>query len=76
MLPDHGDVFGVVDRELRAFAGGQCDEIDGGMERFAKSQQEQKRQDNAAEHDGFPSAGLFYRSLGLARTPPGPGIVE
>ena len=30
VLADHGDVFGVVDRQLRAFAGGQGHQIDGG----------------------------------------------
>ena len=30
VLADHGDVFGVVDRQLRPFAGGKGDEIDGG----------------------------------------------
>ena len=32
VLADHGDVFGVVDRKLRAFAGGQGHQIDGGLE--------------------------------------------
>ena len=31
VLADHGDVLGVVDRELRSVAGGQCDEVDGGV---------------------------------------------
>ena len=32
VLADHGDVFAVVDRKLRTFAGGQRDEIHGGLE--------------------------------------------
>ena len=30
MLADHGDVFGVVDGQLRAFPGGEGDQIHGG----------------------------------------------
>ena len=51
MLADHGDVFGVVDRKLGAFAGRQRDQIDGGLEGGNEGQQEQKRPEYAAEHD-------------------------
>src|SRR5208283_5329921 len=37
-LADHGDVFGVVDRKLRAVASWQRDEIDGSLERGKESQ--------------------------------------
>ena len=33
VLADHGDVFGIVDRELRAFSRGQGDQIHGGQGR-------------------------------------------
>ena len=59
VLADHGDVFGVVDRELRALAGGQGHQIDGGLDRCREGQQEQKRPEYAAEHGRFPSAELF-----------------
>ena len=48
VLADHGDVFGVVDRKLRAFAGGQGDEIDGGLEACREGQEQQKRPEYAA----------------------------
>ena len=35
VLADHGDVFGVVDRKLRALAGGQGHQVDGGLDRRA-----------------------------------------
>ena len=41
VLADHGDVFGVVDRKLRALAGGQGHQIDGGPGRGGK------------DHDGY-----------------------
>jgi hypothetical protein len=59
VLTDHGDIFGVVDRELRALAGGQRDEVHGGLERCGEGQQEQKRHEYAAEHDRFPLMELF-----------------
>ena len=59
VLADHGDVFGVVDRKLRALAGGQGDEIHGGLGRCGEGQQEQKRPEYAAEHGRFPSAGAI-----------------
>ena len=51
VLADHGDVFGVVDRKLRALAGGQGHQIHGGLGRRQEGQQEQKRPEYAAEHD-------------------------
>ena len=59
VLADHGDVFRVIDRELRALAGGQRHEIDGGRDRCHEGQQEQKRPEYAAWHEELPSAELF-----------------
>ena len=59
VLADHGDVFGVVDRELRALAGGQGHEIHGGFEACSESEKQQKRHEYAAEHERFPSEELF-----------------
>ena len=66
VLADHGDVFGIVDRELRALAGGQGHQIDGGLA-CQEGQQEQKRPEYAAEHDRFPSEVVF--SIVLRRRP-------
>ena len=38
VLADHGDVFGVVDRELRAFPRGQGDQVHGGQGRGDEGQ--------------------------------------
>ena len=40
VLPDHGDVFGVVDRELRALAGGQGHQVHGGQGRTSRRRHE------------------------------------
>ena len=44
VLADHGNVFRIVNRELRAFTGRQRDQIDGGQSRRDEGQREEKPQ--------------------------------
>ena len=72
VLADHGDVFGVVDRKLRAFAGGQGHQVHGGLERCSEGQQEQKRPEYAAEHGNFLRQSYIpYRTMEAAGVPGG-----